>query len=67
MKQSLAVTFTPQEKGIIRAKVCLAKASTTMYFDPKIITGARQYMTESGVQNEPASGGATGGSYTFGQ
>lgn len=35
VKQSLAVTFTPQEKGLVRARVCLAKASTTMYFDPK--------------------------------
>lgn len=35
VKQNLAVSFTPQEKGLIRARVCLAKASTTMYFDPK--------------------------------
>lgn len=34
VKQSLAVTFTPAEKGIIRIRVNLAKASTTMYFDP---------------------------------
>lgn len=36
VKQSLSVTFTPQEKGIVRARVCLAKASTTMYVCPKI-------------------------------
>lgn len=34
VKQNLAVSFTPQEKGWIRARVCLAKASTTMYVDP---------------------------------
>ena len=28
VKQSLATTFTPQEKGLVRARVCLAKAST---------------------------------------
>jgi hypothetical protein len=35
VKQKLQVTFTPAEKGPIRARVCLAKASTTLYFDPK--------------------------------
>lgn len=35
-KQKLEVTFTPQMKGIIRARVYLAKASTTLYVDPKI-------------------------------
>lgn len=32
-KQKLAVTFTPQEKGYIQLRVCLAKASTTVYID----------------------------------
>ena len=36
IKQKLAVTFTPQEKGVFRAVVCVAKASLTMYFDPKV-------------------------------
>lgn len=36
VKQKLAVTVTPQEKGLIRAKVNLAKASATMYVDPKL-------------------------------
>lgn len=40
VKQKLSVTFTPQEKGMIRAKVCLAKASTTMYVCPKVIDNA---------------------------
>lgn len=35
VKQKLSVSFTPQEKGLIRARVMLAKASTTMYFCPK--------------------------------
>jgi hypothetical protein len=35
-KQKLAVSFTPQEKGFIHATVHLAKASTTVYVDPKI-------------------------------
>lgn len=35
VKQKLVASFTTAEKGPIRARVCLAKASTTMYFDPK--------------------------------
>ena len=33
-KQKLAVTFTPQEVGIFRCRVALAKASYTCYVDP---------------------------------
>jgi hypothetical protein len=33
-EQQLSVTFTPQEKGFIHAKVVLAKASYTVYVDP---------------------------------
>lgn len=36
-KQKLSVTFTPQEKGFIHAVVKLAKASTTVYVDPKLV------------------------------
>lgn len=36
VKQKLAVTFTPQEKGPIIARVHLAKASKTLYFCPKL-------------------------------
>ena len=60
VKQELSVTITPQEKGLIRARVMLAKASTTMYYDPKILTGsARQYMAGGalGVGNEGVSSG----------
>ena len=35
-KQKLAVTFTPQMAGFIHAKVMVAKASYTLYVDPKI-------------------------------
>ena len=34
VKQQLAVTITPQEKGYLHAVVKLAKASTTVYVDP---------------------------------
>lgn len=36
VKQKLAVSFTTAEKGPILARVCLAKASQTIYFDPKM-------------------------------
>jgi len=35
-KQKLVTTFTPQEVGIIRCRVALAKATTTIYVDPLI-------------------------------
>lgn len=35
VKQRLSVTFTPQEKGYIHARVMLAKASKTVYIDHK--------------------------------
>lgn len=34
--QKLSVTFTPQEKGYLQAKVYLAKPSKTVYIDPKL-------------------------------
>lgn len=58
VKQSLSVTFTPQEKGPIRVRVMLAKASTTVYFCPKVLAGSsRQYMVGDGFSNEGASAG----------
>lgn len=36
VKQKLQVTFTPQNKGLVKGRVMLAKASTTMYFCPKM-------------------------------
>lgn len=35
-KQKLSVTFTPQEEGVYIARVCLAKASTTVFVDPLV-------------------------------
>jgi len=35
-KQKLSVTITPQSAGYIQARVHLAKASTTVYVDPKL-------------------------------
>ncbi len=35
-EQQLSVTFTPQEKGFIHAKVHLALASKTVYVDPEL-------------------------------
>lgn len=35
-KQKLSVSFTPQKKGAVRARVMLAKPSTTVYVNPEI-------------------------------
>lgn len=35
-KQALSVTFTPQKKGAVRARVMLAKASKTVYINPQV-------------------------------
>ncbi len=55
IKQSLSTSVTPTLKGMIRARVMLAKPTTTMYYDPKIIPGVRQFMIgQSGVHNDTA-------------
>lgn len=57
IKQTLDVTFTPQMAGLVQAVVKVAKASTTVYYDPLVLTGStRQYMVgEFGYENrEPA-------------
>ena len=36
VKQKLSVSFTPQMAGLVRAKVCIAKASKTIYVDPMV-------------------------------
>lgn len=63
VKQTLSKQVTPQEKGWIRARVCLAKASTTLYACPKILsTSAYQYMdTDGDIVNAPAAAGGSGG------
>lgn len=64
VQQVLSTSITPQEKGWVRARVVLAKASTTMYFDPAPINGSwvkyatKARMHEGGVmQAEDASAG----------
>lgn len=60
IKQKLEVTITPQEKGMIQAVVCLARASTTLYYDPVIVSGTtRQFSTLGGVLSESGSTGDT--------
>lgn len=62
VKQTLSVSVTPQEVGWIRARVVLAKASTTVYACPKILAGATQYMDpETGdIVNVVEGGGVSG-------
>ncbi len=63
VKQTLSVAVTPQKAGWIRARVALAKASTTLYACPKILsTSASQFMTspDGDIVNSPASGGSGG-------
>lgn len=63
VKQTLSIAFTPQEKGPYKVRVCLAKASTTMYADLKIkSTSSRQYMVGSAYVNEGVASGGGGGS-----
>ncbi len=61
VKQTLGTSITPQEKGWIRARICLAKASTTMYVCPKVQSSSgSQLMDDSGdILNLPAA--AAGG------
>lgn len=62
-KQKITVAVTPQLAGPIRARVCMAKASTTAYADLKILsTSSRQWISArfDGI-NEGASGSGGGG------
>ena len=65
VKQKLEVTVTPQEKGVIRARVCLAKISTTLYFDPLILADSgRQFFasTDAYINEAVEAGSAVTGS-----
>lgn len=70
VRQALSVSFTPQEKGPIQARVMLARASTTVYVCPKIdINGAStsiQYQAGTLYLNEKAGTSAHPGT-TFSQ
>jgi hypothetical protein len=63
VKQELSVTFTPEEKGPIRFRVMLGKASTVMYLCPEAVVSsqasAAQYQIAEGVYllAPPAGGG----------
>lgn len=60
VQQKLSVSITPQEEGLIHVHVYLARASTIMYLDPVIRSGAKQYMLPlAGVANDPSSTGGT--------
>lgn len=37
IKQKLEVTFTPQMAGVLKVRVMLARASTTIYVDPQVV------------------------------
>lgn len=71
VKQVLSVQVTPAEIGWIYARVNLAKASTTLYACPKILSSSElQYMEMDGsIVNLPAggSGGITAPTASFGQ
>jgi hypothetical protein len=63
VKQTLSKAVTTAEKGPIRARVVLAKASTTMYADNlRLASSARQWMSWSGnyINDPVASGGPVG-------
>lgn len=62
VKQTLSKTVTTAEKGWIRCRVMLSKASTTLYACPKVkSTSQYQYMDETGsIINGPAAGGGGG-------
>lgn len=60
VQQTLGVSVTPQEIGTIRVYICIAKASTTVYYDPKVLaTSGRQYQGAAAFLNEGASGGGS--------
>jgi hypothetical protein len=60
VQQTLGVSVTPQEIGLIRVYVCVAKASTTLYYDPKILsTSGRQYQGSAAYLNEGAASAGT--------
>jgi hypothetical protein len=69
VKQKLAATFTTAETGWVMARVMLAKASTTLYACPKILsTSARQVMLDDGtILNTEAASGGGGNTYSRGR
>jgi len=72
-QQLVSGSFTPAEIGNIVVIVKLAKPSETIYVSPKLITGAKQYMSycgtlinESAVSTNPGESNVSSGvSYTI--
>ncbi len=62
VKQVCSKAVTIAEAGWVRARLCVIKASATLYACPKILsTSQYQYMDQDGnVLNGPAAGGAAG-------
>jgi hypothetical protein len=65
----VAVSFTPQLAGPVKAKLYLAAPSATVYVDPNIYIGSQaisrsELIPGCGYMNETAV--SSGGSYTFG-
>ena len=58
VKQTLSKAITTAEKGVLRARVCVAKASTTVYVDLlRLASSGRQFMVAPGTyMNEAGSG-----------
>jgi hypothetical protein len=53
VKQTLDVAVTAAKAGLMRAYVCIAKPSVTVYWDPRALSASgRQYLNEAGVMNE---------------
>lgn len=51
--KQLGVNFSSLEKEPVRVKVCLAKAFTTIYFDPLVLAfSSRQWMADQAYMNE---------------
>jgi hypothetical protein len=71
-KQKITATIAPTLAGPVSVRVCLAKASTTLYVDPQIVigsvTGKSRFM--EGVQAfdiaDSGGGGGTAGGYIIG-
>lgn len=64
--QNISLTFTPQVKGTIRARVCVVKASATVYVDPQIAvsggpTISRSYGIAGSSSINETSAGSGGG------
>lgn len=62
-KQKLNVTFTAAAAGLIEAHISIAKASTTLYIDPKLKiandSSATRWLDDGAMQEVAAAGGSS--------